>query len=278
MSGTGPERDKRARRDASAGPQFTSLRYEVADGVATLTLDRPDALNALNTTLKNDLLAAVKAVGRDRAVRVVVLTGAGRAFCSGQDLRERSEGAPSLAVELRERYNPLILAIRRLEKPVIAAVNGVAAGAGASIAFACDIRIAAEEASFLLAFGRVGLIPDSGATWFLPRLIGPARAAEMMLTTDPLPAAEAERLGLVSRVVAADALMPDVQTLAARLAQGAPRALGLAKRALNRSLEVGLEDALAYEASLQGIAGRTADHAEGVAAFLEKRRPRFQGE
>jgi len=255
------------------------LLVEVDGGVATLTLNRPDALNALDAALKVALLDAVRRVGRDNAVRVVVLTGAGRAFCVGQDLRESSgDDGASLAVELREQYNPLILAIRRLEKPIIAAVNGVAAGAGMSLAVACDFRLASEDASFVPAFGRIGLVPDSGLTWFLPRLVGPARAAELLLTGDPIAAPDARRLGLVNAVVAAVDLAPEVRALADRLAAAAPRALALTKRALNRSLEVGLEEALAYEASLQGIAGATADHVEGVAAFREKRPPRFTGE
>jgi 2-(1,2-epoxy-1,2-dihydrophenyl)acetyl-CoA isomerase len=260
-------------------PAFESLRYEVADGVATIVLDRPDALNSLTVPLKEDLLAAFREAGRDGTVRAVVLTGAGRAFCAGQDLRERLEpDAAPLAVEIRERYNPLILAMRRLEKPIVGAINGVAAGAGASLAFACDLRIAGEEASFVLAFGRVGLIPDSGATWFLPRLVGLARALELTLLNEPVSATDAERLGIVNRVVAADELLPAARDLAGRLAAGAPRAIGLTKRALNRSLEMDLESALEYEAFLQGIAGRTADHAEGLRAFLEKRPPRFTGE
>jgi 2-(1,2-epoxy-1,2-dihydrophenyl)acetyl-CoA isomerase len=261
-------------------PASGPLLVEVGSGVATLTLNRPEALNALNRELKDALLDAVRRVGRDRAVRVVVLTGAGRAFSSGQDLRETGDSgsAPSLAVELRERYNPLILGLRRLEKPVIAAVNGVAAGAGMSLALACDLRIAAEEASFILAFGRIGLVPDSGLTWFLPRLVGAARAAELMFSTDPLSARDAVRLGLVNRVVPGPELMPEALALAARLASAAPRALALTKRALNRSQEVGLEEALEYEASLQGIAGATADHREGVAAFRDKRQPDFRGD
>jgi 2-(1,2-epoxy-1,2-dihydrophenyl)acetyl-CoA isomerase len=260
-------------------PAFESLRYEAADGVATITLDRPDALNALTVSLKQELLAAFREAGRDSAVRAIVLTGAGRAFCAGQDLRERLEpDAVPLAVEIRERYNPVIIAMRRLEKPIVGAINGVAAGAGASLAFACDLRIAAEGASFVLAFGRVGLVPDSGSTWFLPRLIGLARAFELALLNEPLSAADAERVGLVNRVVAAGDLLGAAREIAVRLAAAAPQAVGLTKRALNRSLETDLESALEYEAFLQGIAGRTADHAEGMRAFLEKRPPRFTGE
>jgi 2-(1,2-epoxy-1,2-dihydrophenyl)acetyl-CoA isomerase len=260
-------------------PTFGSLRYDVADAVATIVLDRPEALNSLTVPLKEELLAAFREAGRDGAVRAVILTGAGRAFCAGQDLRERLEpDAAPLPVEIRERYNPLIRAMRRLEKPIVGAINGVAAGAGASLAFACDVRIAAEGASFVLAFGRVGLIPDSGLTWLLPRLVGLARAFELALLNEPLSATDAERLGLVSTVVPADRLVDEARGLAVRLAAGAPRAIGLTKRALNRSLETDLESALEYEAFLQGIAGRTADHAEGLRAFLEKRPPRFTGE
>lgn len=260
-------------------PSFSALRWEVEHGVGTITLDRPDALNSLEATLKRELLAVLREAERDPAVRAVILTGAGRAFCAGQDLKERlGPDAAPLDVEVRERYVPIVLAIRRLSKPVIAAVNGVAAGAGAALAFACDLRIAADGASFVLAFGRIGLAPDSGASWFLPRLVGLAYAAELLYLPDSMPAPEALRIGLVSRVVPAAELMPQAQALAGRLAHGAPRAMALTKRALARSLEVGLEEALDHEASLQGIAGRTADHAEGIAAFLEKRPPRFTGE
>lgn len=259
-------------------PDDTVLR-DAVDGVLTVTLNRPDALNAFNIEMKGALLAAFKDAARDRSVRVVVLTGVGRAFSAGQDLKERqAPGAADLGTELRTRYNPLILAMRRLEKPIIGAINGVAAGAGLSVALACDLRIASEAASFIEVFGRVGLVPDSGSTWFLPRLVGPARAAEMIFTTDPVDAATAERIGLVNRVVPADRLKDEANSMAVKLAGSAPLALALAKRALNRALESGLDEALEYEAQLQSIAGRSQDHAEGVAAFVEKRPARFTGE
>jgi len=255
------------------------LRFEIADGVATLTLDRPDALNALTIPLKDELLAALRRAESEAAIRAIVLTGAGRAFCAGQDLRERLvPGAPPLDEEIRERYNPIVLAMRRLAKPIVGAINGVAAGAGASLAFACDLRIAAEGASFLLAFGRIGLTPDSGATWLLPRLIGAARATDLALLGEALSAADAHRIGLVTSVVPGDALPTQAHALAARLAGMAPRALALTKRLLESSWTATLEEQLAIEAELQGIAGSTADHAEGIAAFLEKRPPRFTGE
>jgi 2-(1,2-epoxy-1,2-dihydrophenyl)acetyl-CoA isomerase len=256
-----------------------AMTTDTTNGILTITLDRPDALNAFDRAMKEELLAALKAADRDREVRVVVITGAGRAFCAGQDLKERQEpGATDLGTELRARYNPLILAMRRLDKPIIGAINGVAAGAGFSLALACDMRIASESASFIQAFGRVGLVPDSGSTWFLPRLVGPARAAELIFTGEPLDAATAERIGLVNRVVPAGRLLLEAHALANRLAQQAPRALALAKRALQRSLESGLEAQLEYEAQLQAIAGRSRDHAEGVAAFVEKRPASFTGE
>jgi 2-(1,2-epoxy-1,2-dihydrophenyl)acetyl-CoA isomerase len=262
-----------------ASPTDTTLRYEVADAIATITLDRPEALNALTIPMKTELLGLLTAVARDRGVRAVVLTGAGRAFCAGQDLKERLEpDAPPLAVEVRERYNPIITAMRRLDQPIVGAINGVAAGAGASLAFACDIRIAAEGASFALAFGRIGLVPDSGATWFLPRLVGPAKAAELALLGETLSAQDAERFGLVARVVAADALADEARAMAARLAGLAPQALAQTKRALQRGWSVDLETALEEEAYRQGVVGATADHAEGLTAFLEKRPPRFTGE
>ena len=266
---------------APAGPMpaFEALRVEVADAVALVTLDCPEALNALTVGLKVDLLAAFRAIARDRSIRAVVLTGAGRAFCAGQDLKERqSPDAAPLAVELRERYNPIVRAMRALDQPIVGAINGVAAGAGASLAFACDIRIAAAEASFLLAFGRIGLVPDSGATWLLPRLVGGAKAAQLALTTDPLSAADAERFGLVAAVVPADEVVEAARAVAVRLAGLAPAALASTKHALDRAWDIDIERALEEEAHRQGVAGASADHAEGMAAFLEKRPPRFTGE
>jgi 2-(1,2-epoxy-1,2-dihydrophenyl)acetyl-CoA isomerase len=255
------------------------LRVDVDGPVATITLDRPEALNALTVPVKVALREALERLAVDRTVRAVILTGAGRAFCAGQDLaeRERPDAAP-LDVELRERYNPIILALRAMGQPVIAAVNGVAAGAGASIAFACDLRIAAEDARFVLAFGRLGLVPDSGATWFLPRIVGQARAAELALVGDPISAEEALRIGLVSRVVPNDELLPQARALADRIAAGAPMAVALTKGALERAATIDLETALEGEAKLQGIAGASADHAEGLAAFRGKRAPRFTGQ
>ena len=262
-----------------AAAAYTTLRYEVADGIATMTLDRPEALNALTVASKQELFAALERVASDPSVRAVVLTGAGRAFCSGQDLKERLEpDAAPLDIELRDRYNPIIRAMRALDRPIVGAINGIAAGAGASLAFACDLRIAAEGASFLLAFGRVGLIPDSGATWLLPRLVGPAKAAEMAFLAEPLSAADAERFGVVMRVVPGDQLMDEARAVAVRLAGLAPRAVALTKQALDAAWASSFEEALELEARLQGEAGSTADHAEGIAAFLGKRPPRFTGE
>jgi 2-(1,2-epoxy-1,2-dihydrophenyl)acetyl-CoA isomerase len=256
-----------------------TVRLDVADGIATITLDRPDALNALTVPMKRELLAAFRSVERDAVVRAVILTGSGRAFCAGQDLHERLQpDAAPLGTELRDRYNPIVRAMRSLQKPILGAINGVAAGAGASLAFACDLRIAADGASFALAFGRVGLVPDTGATWLLPRLVGGARAAEIAFLGEPVSAASALAMGLVVRVVPGDELLGVARELAGRLAAGAPRANALTKRALNAAWDRGLDDALEYEAHLQDLAGSTQDHAEGIAAFMEKRRPRFTGD
>lgn len=247
--------------------------------VATITLNRPEALNALTIGMKERLLAAFGSAAENPAVRAIVLTGAGRAFCAGQDLKERlAPDAPPLDEELSSRFNPIVRAIRSAPQPVIAAVNGAAAGAGASLAFACDLRIAAEDASFVLAFGRIGLIPDTGATWTLPRLVGAAKAAEIAFLGDPVGSLEALRLGLVSRVVAGGDLLAEAAAMATRIAALAPGASAATKRLLGDAFDRDLDAALDAEAAAQQVAGSSRDHAEGLAAFLEKRAPRFDGE
>ena len=256
---------------------------ETKGGVLTLTLNRPEALNALTGTMLKGLAEAVIKAGRDKGVSVIVLAGAGRAFSAGADLgdvRKRlAAGAFEHGEELRKAFNPLILAIRRIEKPVVAAVQGTAAGAGASLALACDLKICATEAKFLNAFSKVGLIPDSGMTWLLPRALGLSFAFEHAWLGKPISSETALRFGLVNRVVpAADLPVAVAETVAALLAVP-PLALALTKRALNRSLEApSLEDQMEYEAQLQSFLGKTKDHAEGVASFLEKRAPKFTGE
>lgn len=245
-------------------------------GVATITLNRPDSLNALNATMRRELLDALKASARDPEVRAIVLTGAGRGFCSGADLRGGA-GERQFRQVLEAEYNPLIRAIRELPKPVIAAVNGVAAGAGVSLALACDVAYAAEEARFLLAFARIGLVPDSGVTRTYVRALGRHRAAELAFTGDPLSAADAAAAGLINGVVPAAELGAHAGAIAKRLAAGATAAIGLTKRLVNAAEDASLADSLTLEAALQELAGRTEDHAEGLAAFAEKRDPRFHG-
>lgn len=254
-----------------------TIIVEHIGGVMTVTLNRPDVLNAVNDQLAHELHEALRQAAREAAVRCLVLTGAGRGFCSGQDLRGRAESRPSYRDHLRATYNPIILLLRTMEKPVIASVNGVAAGAGMSLALAADLRIASERASFIEVFSRVGLVPDSGSTHLLTRLVGLGKALELCYTADPVDAQEALRLGLVNRVVPHDELNAATGTLAARLAAGPTKAYGLMKRALTYGLHAPLDAALEYEAHLQEIAGRSADHGEGVAAFLEKRPPSFHG-
>jgi 2-(1,2-epoxy-1,2-dihydrophenyl)acetyl-CoA isomerase len=254
----------------------TPLRTEVAEGVATLTLNRPEALNALNSQLRRELRAGLKAVARDGAVRSVVITGAGRGFCSGADLRGGS-GERDFRAVLSAEYNPLIEAIRTLPKPVVAAVNGVAAGAGVSLALAADIVVASEEARFVPSFNRIGLVPDSGLARVLVRTVGRHRAFEILMGERQLSAADAHDLGLVAAVVPADRLADAAGELARRLAEGPTASIGLTKRLLNTAEDATLAESLEAEAALQDLAGRSEDHAEGIAAFGEKRDPRFTG-
>jgi 2-(1,2-epoxy-1,2-dihydrophenyl)acetyl-CoA isomerase len=245
-------------------------------GVLTITLNRPDVLNALNTALHKALGAALKDA-RGPEVRAVVLTGAGRGFCVGQDLTEFREAAGDIAERLRATYHPTVRAIRGLEKPVIAAVNGAAAGAGLSLACACDIRIAADSATFVPAFINIGLVPDSGGSYFIARLLGPTRAFEWMSSGRRLTAAEAHTWGLVSEVVEAETLPARAAELAAELAALPTRGIGMTKRLFDAAATATLEEQLEREAQLQAAATQTDDFREGVAAFLEKRPPKFQG-
>jgi 2-(1,2-epoxy-1,2-dihydrophenyl)acetyl-CoA isomerase len=245
-------------------------------GVLTITLNRPDVLNAMNGAMHAALGAALREA-RDSAVRAVVVTGAGRGFCVGQDLTEFREEAGDIGGRLRGTYHPNVLALRALEKPVVAAVNGPAAGAGLSFACACDLRIASDAASFVPAFVDIGLVPDSGGTFFLARLLGYARAFEWLTSGRKLSAAEAHAWGLVSEVVEADRLAGHAAEVAAAYAAGPTRGIGMTKRLLDRAPLATLEEQLEWEAELQAAATRTADFAEGVAAFLEKREPRFRG-
>jgi len=262
--------------DPAQGPAQETIRLEIADGVATVVLNRPDSLNALNATMRGELLAAFKGFARDEAVRAVVLTGEGRGFCSGADLRG-SAGERQFRRVLTDEYNPLVRSIRDLPKPVIAAVNGVAAGAGVSLALACDLVYAAEEARFIQAFVKIGLVPDSGSTRTLVRALGRHRAAQLIFTGEPLSAAEAHAGGLVVAVVPAAELAETARHAAAALAAGPTRAIGYAKRLINQAEDAALDESMATEAALQEVAGRREDHAEGVAAFGEKREPRFVG-
>ena len=244
--------------------------------VLTITLNRPDVLNAFNQAMHEAFAAALKEA-RDPEVRAVVLTGAGRGFCVGQDLNEFREEAGDIGTRLRTNYHPNVLAIRRLEKPVIAAVNGPAAGAGMSFACACDLRIAADSATFVPAFISIGLIPDSGGTYFVTRLIGPARAFEWLTSGRTLTAAEAHAWGLVTQVVDADALPGRAAELAAELAAKPTRGIGMTKRLIDQAIGSTLEEQLEREAQLQTASTQTEDFREGVDSFLEKREPRFQG-
>lgn len=258
---------------------YEYILFEIDQGVATITLNRPERLNALVTAMSKELLATLKTCADDDSVRCVVFTGAGRAFSAGQDLVEFREVGKEMSVgeHLRQGYHRIVLAMRDLEKPILGKINGIAAGAGLGLALATDMRIASDAAALASAFIGIGLAPDSGVSWYLQRLLGPARAFELLTTGRKVTAAEALQLGLVNQVVPAAELDATVAELAQRFALAPTRGIGLSKRVLNKAASSTLAETLEYEAQIQEIAIRTADHQEGVAAFLQKRRPQFRG-
>ncbi len=260
---------------------YASILFDVADGVATLTLNRPDKLNSFTSAMHAEVRDALSRVKADGSARCLLLTGAGRGFCAGQDLSDRAvapgQEMPDLGQSIETNYNPLVRSLRALEMPVIAAVNGVAAGAGANIAFACDLVLAGRSASFIQAFCKLGLVPDSGGTWFLPRLVGTQRAMALAMLGEKVTADEAERLGMIYKAVDDAELMPAATALARQLATQPTKGLALIKKAIYASTTNTLDEQLDLERDLQRAAGRTADYREGVAAFLEKRAPRFEG-
>jgi enoyl-CoA hydratase/carnithine racemase len=257
-----------------------SISYDVDGAVATITLNRPDALNALTVEMKVALREALERASEDAAVRAVVLTGAGRGFCVGQDLREHADGlaAGDLALRtVRDHYNPIVRALAAMPKPVIAAVNGPAAGAGASLAFACDFRLASDKANFMMAFARVGLGPDTGASWTLQRLVGYGRAMAMLMLAEPVSAEQALEMGLVNAVVPGDTLAAAAAELAAKLAAGPTVAYAGIRRAMETAAHADMDTALETEAEVQAECGKTADHRDATEAFLAKQQPTFSG-
>ncbi|MCB1003877.1 MAG: 2-(1,2-epoxy-1,2-dihydrophenyl)acetyl-CoA isomerase [Acidimicrobiales bacterium] len=259
---------------------YDEILYEVDDPVATITLNRPDSLNAWTGAMDGEIRDAVERAAADRSVVGIVITGAGRGFCAGQDLNDAAmgasaAGAPDVGAVIERYYRPLALRVQAMPVPVIAAVNGVAAGAGASFALGCDIVLAARSAVFVQAFSKIGLVPDCGGTWLLPRLVGRARALALAMTGDKLPADEAERIGLIWRAVDDAALIDEAIALAGRLAAMPVRALAETRRAIDATSTLSLADALDMEARVQRELGRANDFAEGVAAFFARRAPRF---
>lgn len=259
---------------------YEMILCTTSDSILTITLNRPEVFNALNEQMKKEINEALKEAEKDPDVRCIVIRGAGeKAFCSGQDLKEHAGKGErrSLKQSLEKSYNPMIRKMRSMEKPIIGMINGVAAGAGLSIALACDMRIMAEHAKLIEVFIRIALVPDSGSHWFLPRLVGMAKAFEYSALGNDITAAEAERVGLVNKVVPSPELEKTTRELATRLAQSPTKSIGLIKRTLNKALSSDLDTLLDYEATIQEIASLSEDHKEGVTAFLEKRPAQFKG-
>ena len=257
-----------------------SIQKEIHNGVATLTLNRPEVFNSFNREMALAFQNELDACVNDTYVRAIVITGSGKAFCAGQDLKEVTtpDLNPGFKKILEEHYNPIITRIRAVNKPIIAAVNGVAAGAGANIALACDIVIAHEKVSFIQAFSKIGLVPDSAGTFFLPRLIGFGKASALMMLGDKVSATDAEKMGMIYKVTPLDDFQTEIEKVASTLAQMPTKALGMTKQLLNESVGNTLENQLALESKLQIEAASSEDYAEGVAAFVEKRKPNFKGQ
>jgi 2-(1,2-epoxy-1,2-dihydrophenyl)acetyl-CoA isomerase len=260
-------------------PDFQTILTSLSGGIFTITLNRPEVYNAFNEQLTTDLIEAFKEAAKNDEIRVVVITGAGKAFCSGQDLKDAPTGSGkrSLRDSLERRYNPLIRAIRKLPKPVIASVNGVAAGAGASLALACDYRIMSENAKLIEVFVRIGLVPDSGSSWFLVKNCGVAKAFELAALGEDISAQKALELNLANKLVPASDLESETLKIATAFATGPTKAYGYIKRMMDRAAAVSLDDALDYEVFMQDAAGRTQDYTNAVEAFKEKRKPEYLG-
>jgi len=257
---------------------YNNIKFKIEDGVGIITFNRENVLNSFNFPMANDVIDALKICQDDDLIRAIILTGSGRGFCAGQDLEEATkEGGPSIEEIVDHTYNPIIHLIRKIEKPVIAAVNGVAAGAGANIALACDITFACESAKFIQSFSNIGLVPDSGGTFFLPRLIGLQRATALMYTAEKVTAEQAKELGMIYDVVLDHSLMGKTIAFAKVLAKRPTKGIGLTKRALNASFTNTFEQQLEVEKELQAIAASTHDHKEGIQAFFEKRAPEYKG-